>query len=247
MVLSQDKDKMVTIETFEDLVKTFETENADGKCESNALAKPTPESYEKIKKSLCAVPYKRDFPPQLQKLPEKVVYDLWESMFFEMQPMVYDNIADGMTKVEIAQRENKGKYLGALTDYVLSTYRKDVIITDKFLCKMFEHGLDKQIIYLLETQKFFKVALKENTLDDACLALACDLTNVKVFTKLLPTLRIDHIEYATRYAAYDFLMLMWKMRKWIPGFVENIKILDKTMTNKTWKQVKFFDWVKEYS
>lgn len=201
-------------------------------------------SYKDVTRLLYASPYPKDFKSQLTSIPKEIVYNLWEILFFESETKAYDNISDSMSKLETQQKENRGKYLGELTDYVLSAFRDKITITDKFLCKMFEHGLDKQIIFLVENEKFFNVSLKEGTLIDVCLALSCDFTNVKVFTRLLPNLRMEHISYAIRYAAYDFLMLMWKMRRWIPNYKEHITQLRKTMKNKTWKQMKYFDWVE---
>lgn len=187
-----------------------------------------------------------EFEEQKSTMTKGIIYNLWEEMFYAPELFKYEFELQGLTKQQkefvVAKKTNIRKYIGSFTDYVLTVYRNEITINDRFVAKLFEHDLEKILVFILENEKFFSISVSTEKLSDLYIILACDMGNFKIFSKMLPYVNIYHFEYAVRFATLDFLMMMWKMRRWLPKFDENMRILQNNMEKKEWKQLQFFDW-----
>lgn len=234
--------KAVNIETWKELVEYFVSESHVYIIDDDGI------NYDAVVKCMDAYKYISDeVSTVLQNVPNNVAFKLWDKVFFARQPFKYDFELDGMSKEVKKQAEelkqNRRRYVSALTDYVLSTFRDSIEIDDKFIVKLFEHDLQQTLLFLLENKDNFK--MKQETKDnmvDLYIMVSCDTNNIRMFVRLLDFLKIEHLEYAIRFASYDFLINLWKMRKWIPQYDSYMRTLDKVMKGKSWKQLQYFDW-----
>jgi len=208
-----------------------------------------PVDYVAVKQDLYDCPFYREFETEKQSLGRNILYALWECMFLE------DGVNKDVTSLQdltksrlnkiLQDMSNREKYISSLTDSIISLFRNKLIINDVFVYKCFEHKLEKILFFVLDNEHLFNVRLKEGTLTDIYVAMACDTDNIKSFGKLGAKITIPHLEYALRYATYDFLLLVLKMKKCIPDFDAKIETLRNTMRGRNWKQLQFFDlWDK---
>lgn len=216
----------------------------------NRLQKEKRIDYESIVVDLLSKPYTAVLEKEKLTFPPFVIYRLWECVFLQKEIYSDELSMEGMTKSEKTKvettKKNKRRYISSLTEDVLSLYRETLLINDIFICKCFEHGLDKILFFILENRKYYRIELKEGTLEDNYIAISCDMGNVKIFTALMSFINIHHMEYALRYSSFSFLMLIWQMRKSIPNFDEYIKTLKKTMKGQNWKQMKYFEYCDQF-
>ena len=243
---SNDVNNSTTIQTWKHLVEI--TSQPDGTEKCREAAKACSISYEQIANDLCnSAP--ADFDKQIHLLPRRYIYPLWENLFLKVD--TYKDFTEGMSKQALVALQkiqaNQKKCLTVLTTYVMDVYRTKLIINEDFVNKLFRHKLEKLIYMLLDNRRFYKITLKEGTLEDLCLALSCEYADVKTFNKLVSFVNINHMAYALQFASYEFLMYMWKVRGYIPDFKKNIDTLKKSMIKQDWKQIKFFSWCDEYT
>jgi hypothetical protein len=201
--------------------------------------------YKDVVADILKKDYYHTFFDDVSTLPDKVLYSLWQSMFLSADLcgdyVAMADLTKSQEKYLIAKRDNKRRYLTVLTDKVLSTYRNTILINDVFLAKLYEHDLEKIILHILHNSKFYHVKLLQGSLLDNLIILSMETNNIRILRKLLPAIKVEHMEHALRYSSYAFLTLMLKIKKWIPNFDKNIEWLETNMKNKDWKQLKFFD------
>ena len=142
--------------------------------------------------------------------------------------------------------KSRKKYLHSLTDNVLSLYLNELIIDDKFVWKCFEHGLDGILNQIYDNQDLFKLSISTETLSDLYILMSVDADRIEQFLRHVNDVKVSHIEYAIRFGNINFLMMMWKSKKYIKNFDTIVKDLEKTMQGKQWIQLYFFDWCKHH-
>lgn len=191
-------------------------------------------NHGKIAKSLEKCEWDENFKSEQTKLSDNALYRIWEKLF--LMPMYTDT-------GEIVSLKKYKPFITSLTERVLLNFRKEIIINEKFIDKLFQHEMEMILIYLYENQRFFNIS--NMNLTDIYLMNSCDKDNISMFIKLTKNVNINHLEYAVRFSSQLFLMSLWKIRRYIPNFDENMKILKKTMKGKDSKHYKFFDWCEK--
>ena len=134
-----------------------------------------------------------------------------------------------------------------LTLYILSEFRRDLLIDDRFIECCFKNKLEKTLSEIMEYRKFYRFNLTEDTLENTYLLLSAKNDNIDVFSNMLSRteVTISHLEWITKNAPLPFLVSMAKIKRSIPRFDIMIAFLDDTLETKTWKQKDFFKRVRE--
>lgn len=203
-----------------------------------------------IVQDMCKQEWSKTFDQDKLKIPDKLLYVLWQHMFLEEYKSYKTQFVkesdtmskSQMTKVEKDMKRIK-KYLHSLTEYVILIYREVFIIDDRFVLKCFENDLDQILLDILQMQRFYKVSTTCD-LQDLYILMACDNADLNMIAKLSKHIQVQHLEYAIKFGPFEFLQSLWKGRRSIPDFNIMIRHLSNKMTNKSWKEMKFFDMAK---
>lgn len=180
----------------------------------------------------------------IRRLPPNLLYKIWEPVFLASP----EKEAIGAAKQNKKNKESlylRKKLLTLLTDEVMTTFRKRIVINDRFVLKCFEHGLDSILLYLLENRQFFQFNITAPQLEDLYLMIACDTSGSAMFLRLVQSVGLPHIRYALRHATFDFLMILWKSRKHIENFdvyIDTIRSDPDQRYLSDFKQRQFIDW-----
>lgn len=180
--------------------------------------------------------------PALRSLPPLLLYRIWQEVFLQRQGVeVADNETESVKKLPVPK-----KLISLLTDDVMTLFRETLIINDRFLLKCFEHGLENILLFLYENQQCFKVSITTPKLHDLYIMLACDTECTSMFMRLVKKVTRLHIEYALRHATFDFLLVIWKARQYIPRFNMYIQEItqdpEQPMYLREYKQRRFLEW-----
>ena len=182
----------------------------------------------------------------LRCLPPLLLYRIWQVGFLATA----DPSLAGEVKPSPAVKrkaEALKRLMGLLTDNVMTVFRSDLVINDRFVLKCFEHGLDNILLYLYDNQRFFQLSISTPELQDLYIMLACDTGSITMFLHFVKKIRRIHIEYAMKNASNDFLMIVWKSRAYIPHFHEYIQSIrdekeEQSIASRDFKQRRFLEW-----
>ena len=221
--------------------------------EQNGKTKALKElDHERIARDLYNRKWEKEFETEKILIPQDDLYNIWEHLFLSLQEyktvqyIELANLGSGAKKAVLELRKNRKLYITSLTNYILTAFRPKLTINDRFMSKCFEHELDTIIFFILENQKFFNISITTDSLIDLLILLSIDYNNVVTFARFSPLLTRAHLEYAIHFASFDFLLLMWKMRRYIPNFDKTVLELRETMKGQEWKQHKFFEWCRDH-
>lgn len=223
--------------------------------EQNEVPKMDDDYYSILVKSMFANPYTKKFEETKSSLSRELVYKLWNAAFYAPEPFRFEFEMQGLDASQkvfiVQQKTNRRKYIASLTDYVINEFRDTLQIDDRFILKAFEHNLDSTLLFILENSKFYNIHVSTERLSDLYIIFSCDTENVKMLAKLLQSrslqsVNIQNLEYVLRFASLDYLMALWKLRRYIPSFDDYMSMLENTLTKKEWKQLYFFDWWRRH-
>lgn len=207
-------------------------------------------AFKEIADDITSRLWDAQFEKQKNDLPDKAVYKIWEVMFLKREEYSKEYELEGLSNVrkeEIAEKKKHcRKYLTSLTNHVLAAYRDTFIISDRFLLGCFSHSLESVLYFIEENEKFFKFSLSTTNLCDLYILLSIDTNNMTIFMRYIKNFDQPHLEYAITFATIDFLMMVWKSRKYIPDFDTKMTSLESSMKGKDWKQHRFFDWWRNH-
>jgi hypothetical protein len=202
--------------------------------------------YEEIIKSIFSCKYDKNFEKEKNVIPCDIIFKIWNKMYYASDQYKYQFTLQGLSKSQKdliqKQKSNQRAYITSLTDHIITAFRKELVIDDRFIFKAFEHDLESILSFIFDNTEFFIIKISTNNLTDLYLTFAIDMSHIKIFSKMLHHVNIQHLEYALRFATLDFLMIIWKIRRWIPNYDEYMQTLQSIMSKRDWKQLQYFDW-----
>jgi hypothetical protein len=208
--------------------------------DASLLPYSTSKIYESlVGKSIKQCNHKKTFEESLEKIPKLYRYKLW-SHFFKIIP----NTEDKQTFPDMY-------LLNTITLSILHSFRKELVIDEKFIMICFQFKMTIVLFYLLENHShfIFEIGSRDtrNELVDLYIYNSLDYNYLDLFTneKIFTLVRKKHLKYAIKNSSFEFLLQLLKLQNKFSDFNKVILELEKEIHPKNNKQFEFFNIYKE--
>lgn len=187
------------------------------------------------------------FKTEIATLKDRALYSTWQTMLedpgFKLTLSQYRQHGDSLTGANKKKLEkrigNRTRYLSALTDQVLTVFRRRIRITDQLFYLLVSNELTSNIMFLLQHPEYFNWQIGDSDPYDVAIVFAVDTCNLQLFMRVIDHVKQQHLQYIYHYAPLEFLPLLIKLRRDIPEFERHIQTIYEKYGVKTWKQRDF--------